>query len=234
MLSNEQVEELLECLLALRLKNSPKRITPAMIKVWQMGVEHHDYKLIMDTLAMSIAECWYKQFPSPGEFSRGCYDHEAEIRDIQKYLQEEEEKRKVVNLPVKQDDVKGSQAQTESRPWGEYTVLDIGDGFQIKRIEVLPQQRLSYQKHQYRSEHWYIVQGKALVVLNEKEIDLSPGQAIDIPQGARHRICNSSEEESLIFVEVQRGSYLGEDDIVRFSDDYGREFTEAQNTQSPY
>src|SRR4029078_12040350 len=110
----------------------------------------------------------------------------------------------------------------DRRPWGSYTVLEEDRGFKVKRIEVLPGKRLSYQKHAQRAEHWFVVQGTAKVTLNDREIEVVAGGAIDIPVGSALRIENP-ESELLIFVEVQRGSYLGEDDIVWLDDDFGRE-----------
>ena len=109
----------------------------------------------------------------------------------------------------------------DRRPWGTFTVLDEGENFKVKRIEVLPGKRLSYQKHAQRSEHWFVVQGTAKVTLDDREINVSAGEAIDIAVGSAHRVENSAEE-LLVFIEVQRGSYLGEDDIVRLQDDFGR------------
>ena len=109
----------------------------------------------------------------------------------------------------------------DRRPWGTFTVLDEGDGFKVKRIEVLPGKRLSYQKHSQRAEHWVIVQGTAKVTLNDKEIIVKTGEAIDIAIGASHRVENANEN-LLVFIEVQKGNYLGEDDIVRLQDDFGR------------
>ena len=109
----------------------------------------------------------------------------------------------------------------DRRPWGTFTVLDEGENFKVKRIEVLPGKRLSYQKHAQRAEHWFVVQGTAKVTLDDREIKVSAGEAIDIAVGSAHRVENPGEE-LLVFVEVQRGSYLGEDDIVRLQDDFGR------------
>ena len=109
----------------------------------------------------------------------------------------------------------------DSRPWGTYTVLEEDRGFKVKRIEVLPGKRLSYQKHSQRAEHWFVVEGTAKVTLDDREITVRAGEAIDIPIGAAHRVENA-DEGNLVFIEVQRGSYLGEDDIVRLQDDYGR------------
>jgi mannose-6-phosphate isomerase len=109
----------------------------------------------------------------------------------------------------------------DQRPWGSFTVLDEADGFKVKRIEVLPGKRLSYQKHAQRAEHWVIVQGTAKVTLDDREITLEAGQTIDIAIGAALRVENP-RDVALVFIEVQRGAYLGEDDIVRFQDDFGR------------
>ena len=109
----------------------------------------------------------------------------------------------------------------DRRPWGTYTVLEEDRGFKVKRIEVLPGKRLSYQKHAQRAEHWFVVEGIAKVTLDDEEITIRAGEAIDVPVGAAHRVENPGEE-NLVFIEVQRGSYLGEDDIVRLHDDYGR------------
>ena len=117
--------------------------------------------------------------------------------------------------------VSETSASFDRRPWGTFTVLDQGGDFKVKRIEVLPGKRLSYQKHSQRAEHWVVVQGTAKVTLDDREIIVSAGEAIDIAIGAAHRVENLSQEP-LIFIEVQRGSYLGEDDIVRLEDDYGR------------
>ena len=109
----------------------------------------------------------------------------------------------------------------DRRPWGTFTVLDEGDGFKVKRIEVLPGKRLSYQKHAQRAEHWVVVNGTAKVTLDDREIIVETGQAVDIAIGSAHRVENPGRE-LLVFIEVQRGNYLGEDDIVRLQDDFGR------------
>ena len=120
-----------------------------------------------------------------------------------------------------QDKASDTSPKFDQRPWGTFTVLDEGKDFKVKRIEVLPGKRLSYQKHAQRAEHWVVVQGTANVTLNDAEIAVSAGQSIDIPVGAAHRVENPGPE-LLVFIEVQRGSYLGEDDIVRLQDDFGR------------
>lgn len=108
------------------------------------------------------------------------------------------------------------------RPWGKYFVLEDATTHKVKRIEVFPGQRLSYQYHKFRSEVWTIVQGKALVVLDGENHSLNAGDVIIIPQESKHRIRNMGDE-LLIFIEVQLGSYFGEDDIIRLQDDYERE-----------
>jgi mannose-6-phosphate isomerase len=109
----------------------------------------------------------------------------------------------------------------DRRPWGTFTVLDEGNNFKVKRIEVLPGKRLSYQKHSQRAEHWVVVQGTAKVTLDDRQSMLASGEAIDIAIGSAHRVENPGTD-TLVFIEVQRGSYLGEDDIVRLQDDFGR------------
>ncbi|MGE3537989.1 MAG: phosphomannose isomerase type II C-terminal cupin domain [Candidatus Tectimicrobiota bacterium] len=110
---------------------------------------------------------------------------------------------------------------SETRPWGSYTVIDVGPQYQVKRLEVLPGQRMSYQKHEKRCEHWTIVQGTARITLEGQELTVATGESMDVPIGAAHRIANPGQE-LLVMIEVQRGSYLGEDDIIRLQDDYGR------------
>ncbi len=111
--------------------------------------------------------------------------------------------------------------QHDERPWGSYTVLGSGDGYQVKQITVKPGKRLSYQRHAHRSEHWYVVTGSGQVVLDGVERDVTVGDAVDVPIGGLHRIGNNGDT-LLIFIEVQRGDYLGEDDIERLEDDFGR------------
>lgn len=114
----------------------------------------------------------------------------------------------------------------DERPWGNYTVLDEGERFKVKRIEVLPQKRLSYQKHRRRAEHWFVVGGTAKVTLNGTEILVETGKAIDIALGAAHRVENPNDAELLVFIETQIGDYFGEDDIIRLEDDFGRDLNE--------
>jgi mannose-6-phosphate isomerase len=109
----------------------------------------------------------------------------------------------------------------DRRPWGTFTVLDEREGFKVKRIEVLPGKRLSYQKHAQRAEHWVVVHGTARVTIDAHDTDVPTGASIDIAVGAAHRVENPGTE-LLVFIEIQRGSYLGEDDIVRLHDDFGR------------
>ena len=119
------------------------------------------------------------------------------------------------------DETVQKQREFDRRPWGTYEVLDEGQLFKVKRIEVLAGKRLSYQKHAQRTEHWFVVSGEARVTLDDREIAVPAGQSIDIPVGAAHRVENKGSE-TLVFIEVQRGNYLGEDDIVRLQDDFGR------------
>lgn len=112
-------------------------------------------------------------------------------------------------------------AATELRPWGSFTILEEGRGYKIKRIEVKPGHRLSLQMHHHRSEHWIVVSGTAKVVCAEQEKLLSSNQSTYVPPCTAHRLENPGVIP-LILIEVQNGEYLGEDDIIRFQDDYAR------------
>ena len=109
----------------------------------------------------------------------------------------------------------------DQRPWGSFTVLDEGQGYKVKRIEVLAGKRLSYQRHAQRDEHWMVVAGTGKVTLDGREMMVSVGETVDVGVGVAHRIENPGAE-TLIFIEIQRGDYLGEDDITRLEDDFGR------------
>ncbi|WP_459706455.1 mannose-1-phosphate guanylyltransferase/mannose-6-phosphate isomerase [Paraburkholderia sp. 2C] len=111
--------------------------------------------------------------------------------------------------------------RTVHRPWGTYTVLEEGNGFKIKRIEVKPGASLSLQMHHHRSEHWIVVRGMAKVVNGDAELFVNTNESTYIPAGHKHRLENPGIL-SLVMIEVQSGAYLGEDDIVRFDDIYGR------------
>jgi mannose-1-phosphate guanylyltransferase/mannose-6-phosphate isomerase len=111
--------------------------------------------------------------------------------------------------------------RTAHRPWGTYTVLEEGDRFKMKRIVVKPNAQLSLQMHHHRSEHWIVVSGCAEIVNGDRVISLQPNESTYIPAGHKHRLKNPGVMD-LVLIEVQCGEYLGEDDIVRFEDVYGR------------
>ena len=113
------------------------------------------------------------------------------------------------------------QHRKVARPWGWYDSVDSGDRYQVKRITVHPGAKLSLQMHHHRAEHWIVVKGTALVTVGDKEILLTENQSTYIPLGVKHRLENPGKT-ALELIEVQSGSYLGEDDIVRFEDTYGR------------
>lgn len=110
---------------------------------------------------------------------------------------------------------------TAYRPWGSYTVLEEGICYKIKRLTVLPAKKLSYQMHYHRSEHWVVVNGAATIVKGDIDYIVKPGESIYISAGEKHRLENRGKT-ILEVIEVQIGSYLGEDDIIRFEDEYGR------------
>ena len=107
------------------------------------------------------------------------------------------------------------------RPWGFYDSIDHGERFQVKRIVVTPGAQLSLQLHHHRAEHWVVVQGRGIVQIGDVEHETLPGQYRYIPLKEKHRLTNIGDEE-LVLIEVQCGGYLGEDDIVRLADTYGR------------
>jgi mannose-6-phosphate isomerase len=111
--------------------------------------------------------------------------------------------------------------ERDERPWGSYEVLEDAATHKVKRIRVKPGQRLSYQRHARRAEHWFVIAGAAEVTLDGSRHRLAPGEAIDIPRTTAHRVANPGAHD-LVFIEVQHGDYFGEDDIERLDDDYGR------------
>jgi mannose-6-phosphate isomerase-like protein (cupin superfamily) len=110
----------------------------------------------------------------------------------------------------------------EERPWGSFTILEDTATHKVKRIVVKPKQRLSKQLHHKRSEVWTVISGNAMVTIGEQDLEIGPGGVVRIPVETTHRVYNLSDTRDLVFIEVQTGTYFGEDDIVRFSDDYGR------------
>jgi mannose-6-phosphate isomerase len=134
-----------------------------------------------------------------------------------------------VAAPIGQD---GPVIEHAERPWGSYTVLAEGDRFKVKTIEVRPGQRLSYQRHTRRGEHWFVVAGQGVITLDGDTIEVRSGDSADVPRGAAHRIQNTGSVP-LVFVEVQHGDYFGEDDIVRLDDDYGRLEADALSADRP-
>jgi len=114
-----------------------------------------------------------------------------------------------------------SAREHDDRPWGSYDVLDDRDDHKVKRIVVAPGMRLSYQRHAKRAEHWFVVSGNGHVTLDGRIVEVGPGDAVDVGLGVAHRIHNVGDDP-LVFIEVQHGTYFGEDDIERIEDDFGR------------
>lgn len=136
-------------------------------------------------------------------------------------LKQTQDVKKIVDWLKSEDRSEFELHREVHRPWGSYDSIDNGDRFQVKRIEVKPGASLSLQMHHHRAEHWIVVTGTALVQRGEDEILLTENQSIYIPLGEKHRLTNPGKLP-LQLIEVQSGSYLGEDDIVRFEDKFGR------------
>ena len=130
--------------------------------------------------------------------------------------------KKVVEALLSVDRPEATQHRKVWRPWGSYESLVVGEQFQVKRLTVQPGQVLSLQLHHYRAEHWVVVSGSAEVIRGDEHLTLGPDESTYIPIGVKHRLANRGTDP-LEVIEVQSGSYLGEDDIVRFEDVYGRE-----------
>lgn len=135
-------------------------------------------------------------------------DHSQKVKDVVNHLKSCGDKR--IEYSVE-----------DYRPWGNYRVLEEADGFKIKRITVLPGKKLSYQLHHHRSEHWVVVSGMALVIIDDAVQYVNPGESIFMKAGQKHRLENPGKIK-LEIIEVQKGEYLEEDDIIRFDDMYGR------------
>ena len=127
----------------------------------------------------------------------------------------------IVAALIEEGRVEGAKHPGEQRPWGRFDILGMGDGFQVKRIQVDPGARLSLQSHRHRAETWVVIAGTATVTIDESTELLPAGESINIPLGARHRLANDGDDE-VVLVEIQLGTYLGEDDITRYEDAYGR------------
>lgn len=110
----------------------------------------------------------------------------------------------------------------ETRPWGSYQILHESDKYKVKEIKVKPLSRLSLQSHKYRSEYWTCIEGKGEAQVNEERIKLEKNTQIFINKLDKHRLTNTSENEELVIIEIQHGTYFGEDDIIRYEDDYNR------------
>ncbi len=135
-------------------------------------------------------------------------DYSQQVKNVFEKLKKDDDKAHLIH-------------KTVFRPWGWYTCLADGEGYLTKVICVSPKQKLSIQSHNHRSEHWVVLEGHAKVVLNDKDYLLEAGQSIDIPVQAKHSLQNPYEEE-LKIIEVQKGDYISEDDIIRYEDIYGR------------
>lgn len=117
--------------------------------------------------------------------------------------------------------MENSVKEENIRPWGFYEVLSDMNDHKVKRITVYPGKRLSLQTHRRRAEHWHVIKGSGEVTLDNRIIPVSEGSSVDIGVRTAHRIANTGRED-IVFIEVQKGDYFGEDDIIRLEDDFGR------------
>ena len=136
-------------------------------------------------------------------------------------LEKSQEVKKLVDQLIRQNRKEVELPAIVERPWGTYQSITSGEGYQAKIITVLPGQKLSLQKHQFRAEHWIVIKGLALVTRNEEKLSLNPGDYVFLPLGCVHRLENPGKIMTVI-LELQMGSYTGEDDIIRLEDIYGR------------
>ena len=115
-----------------------------------------------------------------------------------------------------------TKGEHDNRPWGTWEILESGETFCVKKITVKPEAILSLQRHNFRAEHWIIVEGDAMIVLGDDTLHRTANESVYIPVKVKHRIKNISKDKNLVFIEVQTGETLDESDIVRFEDNYGR------------
>ena len=134
----------------------------------------------------------------------------SDLHNYLTYINEDELVRKLM-----------SELEKSERPWGRYEVLQESSTHKVKCIWMKPGTRLSYQRHKHRAEHWFIVQGTGEVTIDGQISQVKPGDTVEFKVGVLHRLANTGKDE-IIFVEVQTGSYFGEDDIERLEDDFGR------------
>ncbi len=144
---------------------------------------------------------------------------------------ESENVKPLVNYLKGMKRIESEENQKIYRPWGNYLTMDYGSLWKIKKIEVKPGASLSLQLHKKRAEHWIVVEGLAEIEIDNKKLILEPNQSCFVPIGAKHRLSNPGDNP-LVIIEVQSGQYLGEDDIVRFKDIYGRQISESSNQEN--
>jgi mannose-1-phosphate guanylyltransferase/mannose-6-phosphate isomerase len=133
-----------------------------------------------------------------------------------------EDVKKIVDILKAQKRLEHYEHKTVKRPWGSYTVLELGDGFKVKLVEVKPAKALSLQYHKKRSEHWVVVEGVARIVKGKRSLLFKANESTYIPIGCAHRLINPLKDKTLKIIEVQAGKYLEEDDIIRLKDDWDR------------
>lgn len=184
-------------------------------------IKHGETGFIVSSLDGAVEALRLTPGLEPQRLRRYVEENFSRERMVEDYIRVYEEVFRMEQTKTRNAASEGQNPKFDQRPWGSFTVLDEADGYKVKRIEVLPHKRLSYQRHSRRAEHWMVVQGTAKITLDGRELVVNAGETADVPVGTAHRVENPGDER-LVFIEVQRGDYLGEDDIVRLEDDFGR------------
>jgi mannose-1-phosphate guanylyltransferase/mannose-1-phosphate guanylyltransferase/mannose-6-phosphate isomerase len=193
--------------------------------LWQVGAKDADGNLVRGDVELHDAAGCYLRADSRLVYALGVRDLVVVETDDAVLIADRARTQEVKDAVEKLDRSKRTEHVSHTRvyrPWGYYESVDAGERFQVKRIMVKPKQALSLQMHHKRAEHWVVVSGRARVTRDDKVFELAENESTYIPLGVKHRLENASDEP-LYLIEVQSGSYLGEDDIVRFEDRYKRD-----------
>ncbi len=193
-------------------------------ELWQQGVPDETGNVINGDVIVEETRGSYVRSEGPLVAALGLVDQVVvATRDVVMIVPREraQEVKKLVDRVSQSGRSEHAEHLRVYRPWGYYEGIDLGEGYQVKRIMVKPGGRLSLQRHRQRAEHWIVVAGTARVTIDDDVFDLRANQSAQVPLGAVHRLENTTDE-ALYMIEVQCGAYVGEDDIERLEDDYNR------------